>query len=90
MGNQLRVPAGMNVFSTSTRNFDDRMGTGARVFLGSAELGAIAALTGELPTPADYFARWQERIEPHRDAIYQYLQLDEMGPFDRIYNRRDL
>ena len=49
MGNQLRVPAGMTVFSTSTRNFDDRMGDGAKVFLGSAELGAVTALTGQAP-----------------------------------------
>ncbi len=49
MGNQARVPDGATVFSTSTRNFDDRMGKGAKVFLGSAELGAVAAGLGRLP-----------------------------------------
>jgi aconitate hydratase 2/2-methylisocitrate dehydratase len=90
MGNQLRVPEGMTVFSTSTRNFDNRMGTGAKVYLGSAELGAVTALRGELPTPEDFFAVYEEKVAPYRDEVYEYLQLDEMGRFDSIYNRRDL
>jgi len=90
MGNQLRVPDGMTVFSTSTRNFDNRMGTGARVFLGSAELGAVTALKGKLPTPAEYFAEFESRVAPHKDEVYRYLQFDEMGRFDEVYNRRDL
>ncbi len=90
MGNQLRVPAGTTVFSTSTRNFDDRMGDGAKVFLGSAELGAVTALMGKLPTPAEYLAEFEARVAPHRDEVYRYLQLDELGRFDDIYNRRDL
>jgi aconitate hydratase 2/2-methylisocitrate dehydratase len=90
MGNQLRVPDGMSVFSTSTRNFDDRMGNGAKVFLGSAELGALTALMGKLPTPAEYFAVFEARVAPYKDEVYQYLQFDEMGRFDSIYNRRDL
>ncbi len=47
MGNQARVPDGVNMFSTSTRNFDDRIGDGAKVFLGSAELGAVTANLGK-------------------------------------------
>ena len=90
MGNQLRVPDGMTVFSTSTRNFDNRMGNGAKVFLGSAELGAVAAVKGKLPTPAEYLAEYAAKVAPHRDEVYQYLQFDELGPFDAIYNRRDL
>ncbi|MFI5395272.1 MAG: bifunctional aconitate hydratase 2/2-methylisocitrate dehydratase [Candidatus Binatia bacterium] len=90
MGNQLRVPAGMTVFSTSTRNFDNRMGDGAKVFLGSAELGAVTALMGKLPTPAEYIAEFEARVAPHKDEVYEYLQFDEMGRFDDIYNRRDL
>ena len=90
MGNQLRVPQETNVFSTSTRNFDNRMGTGAQVYLGSAELGAVTAMAGKLPTPAEYFEVYQTKVAPHSDEVYQYLQLDEAGPFDAIYNRRDL
>lgn len=90
MGNQLRVPDGVTVFSTSTRNFDNRMGNGAKVFLGSAELGAVAAVKGKLPTPDEYLAEYAAKVVPHRDEVYQYLQFDELGPFDAIYNRRDL
>src|SRR6266702_2281938 len=54
MGNQARVPDGVNMFSTSTRNFDDRIGNGAKVYLGSAELGAVTALLGRLPKPAEF------------------------------------
>ncbi|NLX17678.1 MAG: bifunctional aconitate hydratase 2/2-methylisocitrate dehydratase [Desulfobulbus sp.] len=56
MGNQARVKPGATVMSTSTRNFDNRLGDGARVFLGSAEVTAISALLGRLPTVAEYQA----------------------------------
>ena len=78
MGNQARVPDGVNMFSTSTRNFDDRIGNGAKVFLGSAELGAVAARLGKLPTVAEFLAIYNERIEPNKDKIYRYLQFDGM------------
>ncbi|MBW6508903.1 MAG: bifunctional aconitate hydratase 2/2-methylisocitrate dehydratase [Desulfuromonadales bacterium] len=78
MGNQARVPDKVNMYSTSTRNFDDRIGDGARVYLGSAELGAVVANIGKLPTPAEYFAVYKERIAPKAEQIYQYLQFDEM------------
>lgn len=78
MGNQARVPAGGNVFSTSTRNFDDRMGDGTRVFLGSAELGAVTALLGRLPEVSEYMRIYAEKIEPKKADIYKYLQFDEM------------
>jgi len=81
MGNQVRVPDGVNVFSTSTRNFDERMGNGARVYLGSAELGAVTALLGKLPDPEEYMRTYQERIEPNKDRIYSYLQFDEMPDY---------
>ncbi len=79
MGNQARVPDGVTVFSTSTRNFDHRMGTDARVFLGSAEVGAVAALLGRLPTPQEYFDLVRERVTPKSDLVYKYLQFDEPG-----------
>jgi aconitate hydratase 2/2-methylisocitrate dehydratase len=78
MGNQARVRPGSTVFSTSTRNFDDRMGDGARVYLGSAELGAICALKGKIPTKEEYFSIMNEKILPQADKIYRYLQFDEM------------
>ncbi len=81
MGNQARVPDGVNVFSTSTRNFDDRIGNGAKVFLGSAELGAVAAILARLPTPAEYFAQYQEKISPRADKVYRYLQFDELDGY---------
>jgi aconitate hydratase 2/2-methylisocitrate dehydratase len=90
MGNQARVPDGVNVYSTSTRNFDDRMGNGAQVYLGSAELGAVTALKGELPAPAEYLAAYKEKISPYKDEVYDYLQLDELGDFDAVYKRRDI
>jgi aconitate hydratase 2/2-methylisocitrate dehydratase len=81
MGNQARVPDGVNVFSTSTRNFDDRIGDGARVYLGSAELGAVCALTGKLPKPVEYLKIYKEKIEPKKETIYKYLQFDEMEEY---------
>jgi aconitate hydratase 2 / 2-methylisocitrate dehydratase len=78
MGNQARVPDGVNMFSTSTRNFDDRIGNGAKVFLGSAELGAVTVNLGKLPTPAEYLAAYKEKVEPNKATVYKYLQFDEM------------
>ena len=71
----------LNFFSTSTRNFDDRIGNGARVFLGSAELGAVAVSLGRLPTPAEYFAAYQEKIAPRAAQVYRYLQFDELAEY---------
>ncbi len=90
MGNQLRVPEGVTVFSTSTRNFDNRMGTGAQVYLGSAELGAVAAVKGKLPTPDEYVDVYSKKVAPHESEVYEYLQFDQMEDFDRIYKWRDL
>jgi aconitate hydratase 2/2-methylisocitrate dehydratase len=81
MGNQARVPDAVTVFSTSTRNFDDRMGAGAKVFLGSAELGAVAANLGKLPTVAEYFEAFQAKIAPKADKVYRYLQFDELAEY---------
>jgi aconitate hydratase 2/2-methylisocitrate dehydratase len=81
MGNQARVPDGATVYSTSTRNFDDRMGNGAKVFLGSAELGALAATIGRLPTKDEYFKAFNEKIAPKADKVYRYLQFDELAEY---------
>jgi aconitate hydratase 2/2-methylisocitrate dehydratase len=81
MGNQARVPDGVTVYSTSTRNFDDRMGNGAKVFLGSAELGALAATLGRLPSKEEYFKAYAEKIAPKADKVYRYLQFDELAAY---------
>ena len=83
MGNQARVPDGVNMFSTSTRNFDDRIGNGAKVYLGSAELGAVTSNMGKLPTPAEYLAVYKEKVAPKKDEIYKYLQFDEMDGYEQ-------
>ena len=77
MGNQARVRPGATVISTSTRNFDNRMGDSARVYLGSAELAAVAALSGKLPTAEEYFAVHKNKIQPREKEIYRYLQFDK-------------
>jgi aconitate hydratase 2/2-methylisocitrate dehydratase len=81
MGNQARVPDESTVFSTSTRNFDNRMGDGAQVYLGSAELGAVISNIGRIPTVDEYMEAYKEKIEPKQDEIYRYLQFDEMEEY---------
>ena len=74
MGNQARVADGAVVFSTSTRNFDNRLGAGAQVYLGSAELAAVTALYGRLPTAAEYREVVSTKLTSEReDDIYKYL-----------------
>jgi aconitate hydratase 2/2-methylisocitrate dehydratase len=85
MGNQARVQPGATIISTSTRNFDNRMGDKARVYLGSAELAAISALSSYLPSPEEYFAIFKEKIIPHQDKIYRYLQFNEMKSLSLEY-----
>ncbi|MBE0461056.1 MAG: bifunctional aconitate hydratase 2/2-methylisocitrate dehydratase [Candidatus Aminicenantes bacterium] len=85
MGNQARVRPKANVISTSTRNFDNRMGDGARVYLGSAELAAISALLGKLPTPEEYFSIFKEKVFPYVNEIYRYHQFDEMESLSLDY-----
>ena len=82
MGNQARVRDNAVVFSTSTRNFNNRLGTGAQVYLGSAELAAITALAGKLPTVAEYLAIVAERIEGKEDEIYRYLNFDQIPGYE--------
>ncbi len=81
MGNQARVPDGVTVFSTSTRNFDNRMGDGARVYLGSAELAAVIALTGRIPTPEEYAEAYRQRIEPDKERIYRILDFQDAAGY---------
>ena len=73
MGNQARTRDNAVVFSTSTRNFDNRIGTGARVFLGSAELAAVCAVLGRIPTLEEYKKILAERVTSKADEVYRYL-----------------
>ncbi|HVP90621.1 MAG TPA: bifunctional aconitate hydratase 2/2-methylisocitrate dehydratase [Terriglobales bacterium] len=87
MGNQARVRAGTTVFATSTRNFDHRLGDWTRVYLGSAELAAVAALKGRLPTTEEYMAAFREKVLPHSGEVYRTLEFDKMGDFGLGYAR---
>ena len=85
MGNQLRVPDNAVVFSTSTRNFNNRMGNGAQVYLGSAELAAIVSVTNKIPTVKEYFDEYFKHILPDEENIYEYLQFDELENPDSVF-----
>ena len=78
MGNQARVRPNATVFSTSTRNFPNRMGEGAKVFLGSAELAAVVAVLGKLPTLEEYLAHTQPLVAASR-GVYRYLDFAADG-----------
>ncbi|PTY36384.1 bifunctional aconitate hydratase 2/2-methylisocitrate dehydratase [Saccharospirillum sp. MSK14-1] len=80
MGNQARVAAKSTVVSTSTRNFPNRLGDGADVYLASAELAAVSALYGKLPTPEEYLKIAAE-IDSMASDVYRYLNFDRMDEF---------
>ncbi len=81
MGNQARVADKATVFSTSTRNFDNRMGKDARCYLGSAELAAVCARLGRIPTVEEYQALVKDKIAPLSDNIYRYLNFHLMADY---------
>ncbi|ARJ56445.1 bifunctional aconitate hydratase 2/2-methylisocitrate dehydratase [Campylobacter cuniculorum] len=82
MGNQARVNDGAVVFSTSTRNFDNRMGMGAKVYLGSAELAAVCALLGKIPSKEEYLQIVSDKLNDKKKAnIYKYLNFDQIDNF---------
>jgi aconitate hydratase 2/2-methylisocitrate dehydratase len=80
MGNQARVDAGTTVLSTSTRNFPNRLGDGANVYLTSAELAAVGAILGKLPSVEEYMAYAQD-INAMAGEVYKYLNFDQMDAF---------
>ncbi|MEQ1765945.1 MAG: bifunctional aconitate hydratase 2/2-methylisocitrate dehydratase [Methylotenera sp.] len=80
MGNQARVADKATVFSTSTRNFDNRMGKDARVYLGSAELAAVCAKLGRMPTHAEYLETVGNKLA-NTAEIYKYLNFDQMTEY---------
>ncbi len=83
MGNQAQIRKGSTAISTSTRNFPNRLGIDTRVYLGSAELSAVCALLGRIPTPAEYLE--QVGIVNQKAAdIYRYMNFDQISAFTDV------
>ncbi len=82
MGNQARVAAQSTVLSTSTRNFPNRLGDGANVFLTSAELASVGAILGKLPTPDEYM-EFANKLDSMSADIYKYLNFDKMDEYTK-------
>ena len=82
MGNQARVAPGATVLSTSTRNFPNRLGDGANVYLTSAELAAVGAIVGKIPTADEYMA-YASKIESMHADVFRYLNFDRMDEFTK-------
>lgn len=79
MGNQAQVSEGSAVFSTSTRNFDNRLGKNSQVYLGSAEVAAVAALLGRLPSVKEYMEIVPKKItEKNKEGVYKYLNFHQV------------
>ncbi|MCG5500503.1 bifunctional aconitate hydratase 2/2-methylisocitrate dehydratase [Ectothiorhodospira lacustris] len=81
MGNQARVAPGAKVVSTSTRNFPNRLGDGADVFLASAELAAVAAVMGRLPTVDEYMGH-VAGLNTMAAEVYRYLNFDQLPEYE--------
>ncbi len=80
MGNQAQATKGATVFSTSTRNFDNRLGKDTQVYLGSAEVAAVAALLGKVPSKEEYLNIVTKKITPDNEAnVYKYLNFDKVS-----------
>jgi len=88
MGNQAQVREGATVFSTSTRNFPNRLGKNSNVYLGSAELAAICSKLGRIPTKAEYMAD-MGALTAASDKIYQYMNFDKMPDFTEVTEAAD-
>ncbi len=82
MGNQARVGDNTTVFSTSTRNFNNRLGKGAQVYLGSAELAAVCAQLGHIPTIDEYKKIAVDKILPISSQLYRYLNFDQIPNYE--------
>lgn len=80
MGNQARVAEGSTVVSTSTRNFPNRLGNGANVYLSSAELASVCSLLGKIPTVAEYM-QYAEIIEQSSADTYRYLNFNQIDSY---------
>ena len=82
MGNQARVAEGASVVSTSTRNFPNRLGKGANVYLASAELAAVAAIIGKIPTVAEYL-QYAKTLDATAADTYRYLNFNEIASYTK-------
>ena len=80
MGNQARVAEGSTVVSTSTRNFPNRLGDNAKVYLASAEIAAVAAKLGHIPTMTEYLEAIND-IKEDESNIYQYLNFHQIKKY---------
>ena len=88
MGNQARVLAGSTVLSTSTRNFPNRLGDGANVYLTSAELASVGGILGRLPTRDEYFS-YAKKIDSMASEIYRYMNFDQIASFQDAAKKAD-
>ncbi len=86
MGNQARVEAGSTVVSTSTRNFPNRLGDGANVYLSSAEIAAVVSILGKIPTYEEYM-QFADKIDPMADDIYRYLNFDQVDDYQEAASK---
>ena len=82
MGNQARVLAGTTVLSTSTRNFPNRLGDGANVYLCSAEIAAVGAILGKIPSKEEYMD-YANKIDSMSSEVFRYLNFDRMDSFKK-------
>jgi aconitate hydratase 2/2-methylisocitrate dehydratase len=80
MGNQAQIKKGSTAVSTSTRNFPNRLGIDTRVFLSSAELAAVTALMGRIPTVAEYMEQVQA-VNAKAADVYRYMNFDQIPEF---------
>ena len=86
MGNQARVAPNSTVVSTSTRNFPNRLGQGADVFLASAELAAVCSALGKIPTMDEYLV-YMQSLDTMKGDIYRYLNFNEIESFQEAADR---
>ena len=86
MGNQARVAPNSTVVSTSTRNFPNRLGQGANVYLASAELAAVAGVLGKLPSVAEYMA-YANQINAVSTDVYRYMSFDKLPEYTELADK---
>jgi aconitate hydratase 2/2-methylisocitrate dehydratase len=89
MGNQARVAEKSTVVSTSTRNFPNRLGKGANVYLASAELATVCALTGRIPTPSEYL-KYTKMLDTISGETYKYLNFNEIESYVHVANNVEI
>jgi aconitate hydratase 2/2-methylisocitrate dehydratase len=89
MGNQARVEPNSTVVSTATRNFPNRLGDGANVYLSSAELAAIASILGKLPSPDEYQS-FMKDINTMSEDIFKYMNFDQISLYKKAAKNASL